>query len=143
MEDNIMDFDAEVLEKLIYKHLAPALRARAGRDADGNPIDALDQPDAAPPPEPPAAPAPNRGGAPIGNQNARKHGLCSKRLTPEQQEALPDAMAPYSLVEEIAALRVKLADALGDESTSHDVLLRYMMVLARMIRIDDRVRHGP
>ena len=142
MEDNIMDFDAQILEKLIYKHLTPALRARAGRDADGNPIDALDQPDTEPSPEPPAAPAPKGRGAPVGNQNARKHGLYSRRLTPEQQEALPDAMAAYALVEEIAALRVKLADALGDQSTSHDVLLRYMMVLARMIRIDDRVRFG-
>ena len=36
----------------------------------------------------PDTPTHPRGGATLGNQNARKHGLYAKHLTPEQQDSL-------------------------------------------------------
>ncbi len=87
--------------------------------------------------------APNKGGAPIGNQNARKHGFYAKNLTPEQQEALPEARKAYSLVEEVAIMRVKVKALMENPNTDPDLILRAMSVLVPMVRIDDRVRYGP
>ena len=90
-----------------------------------------------------AAPAPNKGGAPIGNQNARTHGLYSRRLTPEQQEVYENARRAYALVEEVALLRVRLHELQADPNSDPKLILQTMTVLARMARADDRIRFGP
>ena len=90
-----------------------------------------------------AALVPNKGGAPIGNQNARTHGLYSRRLTPEQQEVYENARRAYALVEEVALLRVRLHELQADPSSDPKLILQTMTVLARMARADDRIRFGP
>ncbi len=87
--------------------------------------------------------APNKGGAPIGNQNARTHGLYSRRLTPEQQEVYENARRAYALVEEVALLRVRLDELLADPTSDPKLILQTMTVLHRMARADDRIRYGP
>ena len=137
-----MQDEMKALEKMAYKFITPALLARANLDTNGNPIAAdADTNDAAP--ESDAAPARNKGGAPIGNQNARKHGLYAKRLTPEQREALPDFMGAYALVEEVALMRVKLDEFLQDPELKPEVFLKVMLALASVVRINDRIRYGP
>ena len=90
-----------------------------------------------------AALVPNKGGAPIGNQNARTHGLYSRRLTPEQQEVYENARRAYALVEEVALLRVRLHELQADPDSDPKLILQTMTVLARMARADDRIRFGP
>ena len=96
---------------------------------------------------PPAAPPdlPKRGrGAPLGNQNALKHGLYSRSLTPEQREFLGLAEEARHLEQELPLLRVKILSLLSDPETdkNQDLFLRAMGLLARMVRIHHRVKFG-
>ena len=97
MKEYASDIDLQELEAQIYKRLTPALQARAGRDANGAPIDAPEHTDAEDTSQTPETPARRGRGAPIGNQNARKHGLYSRRLSPDQLAVLPEARAAYVL----------------------------------------------
>ena len=83
-----------------------------------------------------------RVGAPAENQNARKHGLYARALTPEQQELLPEARSADYLTDEIAVLRIKIDALLADPATDPDLIIRAMGMLSRMVRIDTRVRIG-
>src|SRR5512140_3350963 len=77
----------------------------------------------------------NRGGAPQGNQNARKHGLYSKVLTPEEQAALPEATALDGLDREIAIVRIKIGGILASDPTNTSALRLSTLLLARLVRV--------
>ena len=81
-------------------------------------------------------------GAPPGNQNALKHGFYAKRLTPEQRDALAEARNADHLVEEIATMRVKIDALLDQPDPDYKLIFNAMWVLARMVRIEHRVRLG-
>ena len=89
-----------------------------------------------------ADPPRRKRGAPPGNQNARKHGFYAKFLTPEEQDALVKARQADFLVEEIAMLRVKISALAANPDTDPDFILRAMSVLARLVRMDERMRLG-
>ena len=111
---------------------------------DAAPEDAAaDGPPAAPPDSPPDLPKRGRG-APLGNQNALKHGLYSRSLTPEQREFLGLAEEARHLEQELPLLRVKILSLLSDPETdkNQDLFLRAMGLLARMVRIHHRVKFG-
>ena len=73
-------------------------------------------------------------GAPKCNQNARKHGYYSKVITNSQVAALP-AMDPIKdLDNEIALVRVKIADILAHNPQNFDLLLRATSLLERLYR---------
>ena len=94
----------------------------------------------------PAQPSglPKRGpGAPLGNQNALKHGLYSRVLTPEQRESLYYAEDAKFLDKEIVILRMKLETLLADPTTDPDLFLRALGMLSRMVRINDYIQFGP
>ena len=94
----------------------------------------------------PAQPSglPKRGpGAPLGNQNALKHGLYSRVLTPEQRESLYYAEDAKFLDKEIVVLRMKLETLLADPTTDPDLFLRALGMLSRMVRINDNIQFGP
>ena len=94
----------------------------------------------------PAQPSglPKRGpGAPLGNQNALKHGLYSRVLTPEQRESLYYAEDAKFLDKEIVILRMKLETLLADPNTDTDLFLRALGMLSRMVRINDNIQFGP
>ena len=102
-----------------------------------------DGPPAAPPDQSPDLPKRGRG-APLGNQNALKHGLYSRSLTPEQRESLGLAEDARYLEQELPLLRVKILSLLADPQTdkNQDLFLRAMGLLARMVRIHHRVKFG-
>ena len=77
-----------------------------------------------------------RGGQP-GNQNARKHGSYSKRLTPQQLEKFQDPREMTDLSREIGLLCVKLNVLRKDPTTSLDSILKCLMALAELIRIQE------
>jgi hypothetical protein len=77
----------------------------------------------------------NRGGAPRGNQNARKHGLYSKVLTPEEQAALPEAGALNGLDREIAIVRIKIGGILANDPHNAGALRLSTLLLARLMRV--------
>ena len=87
-----------------------------------------------------ADPPRRKRGAKPGNQNARKHGFYAKSMTPEQQDALVKARQADFLAEEIAMLRVTISALAADPDTDPDLILRAMSLLARMVRMDDRMR---
>ena len=94
----------------------------------------------------PAQPSglPKRGpGAPLGNQNALKHGLYSRVLTPEQRESLYYAEDAKFLDKEIVILRMKLETLLADPNMDTDLFLRALGMLSRMVRINDNIQFGP
>ena len=82
-----------------------------------------------------------RGGQP-GNQNARKHGFYSKQFTPEQIEQLEAADDLRDLGPEIALMRVKLNALLDDPDVSHELLIRAVNSLARLMSIQRRYVYG-
>ena len=84
-----------------------------------------------------------RPGAPLGNQNAFKHGLYSRKVTQQQLDALLDARKSSYLNGEIDILRLQIADLHAQPGDNFDRLMRAITVLARVVRIDDRVRSGP
>jgi len=84
----------------------------------------------------------SKGGAPPGNQNALKHGFYTKRLTPEQRDALAKARNTDYLADEIATMRVKIEFLLDQPDPDYKLIFNAMWVLARMVRIEHRVRLG-
>ena len=83
-----------------------------------------------------------KGGAPKGNQNARKHGFYSTALTPEEQQAIQIAIELRGLQPEIALLRVKLMEIISHPGTSHELMLRAVRALTRMVAVQDHITHG-
>ena len=81
------------------------------------------------------------GGQP-GNQNARKHGLYSKHLPPEQLQQFDDALAVRDLAPEIAIARVRLNGLLNDPEASPDLINRTLSVLGRLMNIQRRFIYG-
>ncbi len=93
--------------------------------------------------QPPKKRAPRKrpGGQP-GNQNAWKHGLYERAFPPEQRPTLPDLKGVDLLHLEIAVLRLKLDELLAAPQPDMKLILRTMEVMAKLLRIDDRVRFG-
>lgn len=89
-----------------------------------------------------SAPRKKSGGQP-GNQNARKHGLYAKALTPEQLDAFPDACKEKFLDKEIAVLRLEIEALMADPDPGMKLVLRALGTLGRLVRDDDRIRYGP
>ncbi len=81
------------------------------------------------------------GGQP-GNQNARKHGLYSKHLPPEQLQQFDDALTVRDLAPEIAIVRVRLNGLLDDPNTSPDLILKIVNALARLMSVQRRYVYG-
>ena len=81
------------------------------------------------------------GGQP-GNQNARKHGLYSKHLPPEQLQQFDDALDIRDLAPEIAIVRVRLNGLLNDPEASPDLINRTLSVLGRLMNIQRRYIYG-
>ena len=82
-----------------------------------------------------------RGGQP-GNQNARKHGLYSKHLTPEEEKHLEGIDEHTGLEPEIALLRLRLNAMLEDPAVSTETLLRTVHTIARLMAIQRRYTYG-
>lgn len=83
----------------------------------------------------------HRGGQP-GNKNAVKHGFYARELTPAQMEALEEARQSTYLAGEMDILRIKINALFDDPTSDPNLLLRAIWVLARVSRIDDRLRFG-
>ena len=83
-----------------------------------------------------------RRGAPTGNQNARKHGFYAAALTPEEQEALHEAIDLNGLQPEIALMRVKLLGLVSHDQAPPELLLQAGRTLTRMVDVQDRITHG-
>ncbi len=82
-----------------------------------------------------------RGGQP-GNQNARKHGIYAKSLTPEERALLQEARETFGLSEEVAVVRVLIATFLADPGTKPDLFFRAMNSLTAMVRLEMKLRTG-
>ena len=124
---------------------SPAQPAHEGVSlVDGPPEDvAVDGSPVASPGQSPGLPKRGRG-APLGNQNALKHGLYSRSLTPEQREFLGLAEDARHLEQELPLLRVKILSLLSDPQTdkNQELFLRAMGLLGRLVRIHHRVKYG-
>ncbi|MDE2901097.1 MAG: hypothetical protein OXN15_08795 [Chloroflexota bacterium] len=83
-----------------------------------------------------------RPGAPLGNRNALKHGLYAKSLTPEELALLPRARAISGLDEEVAVMRLKIAELLADHDGRFNLLLRSFGRLTQMVRANHMMRNG-
>ena len=77
-------------------------------------------------------------GAPFGNQNARKHGLYSKFLTPERIEKLDEAVEIKDLSREIGIVRLKLDSLLSDPNASTNEVLKTISILSKLIATQRR-----
>ena len=73
-------------------------------------------------------------GAPLGNQNARKHGLYSTALSPQQLQKLPAAMKLQGLDNEIAVMRLKIHSILANDPDNDSAIVKAAKVLDRMVR---------
>ena len=82
-----------------------------------------------------------RGGQP-GNQNARKHGSYSKRLTPQQLEKFQDDREITDFSREIGLLCVKLNVLRKDPTTSLDSILKSLTALAELIHIQEMYQYN-
>ena len=80
----------------------------------------------------------NRGGQ-SGNRNARKHGFYARSLTPEEQDALSQALDLKDLVPEIALMRVKLMGLVSYQDTSPELIIKAARTLTRMVDVQHRV----
>jgi hypothetical protein len=72
--------------------------------------------------------------APSGNQNARKHGFYSKKITPKEQAYLGQASEVYGLSQEIALLRTRIKVIQETCPDDHELMLKTLAALTRMIR---------
>ena len=77
-------------------------------------------------------------GAPFGNQNARKHGLYSKFLTPDRIEKLDEAVEINDLSKEIGIVRLKLDSLLSDPNASTNEVLKTISILSKLIATQRR-----
>ena len=82
-----------------------------------------------------------RGGQP-GNQNARKHGLYSKHLPPEQMKQLEDIDEHTGLEPEIDLIRIRLNVMLDNPETSPELILKTVSALAKLMAIQRRYTYG-
>lgn len=73
-------------------------------------------------------------GAPEGNQNARKHGFYSRRLTETEKLDLEDAEKIEGLDDEIAILRVKLGSLLENQPERVDLQLKAISIISRLVK---------
>ena len=74
------------------------------------------------------------GGQP-GNQNARKHGFYSKRMTREQRREFKKALKLTDMSNEIALMRVKLNTLLNDPDAPPDLIHKTINSLAKLAGI--------
>ncbi len=74
-------------------------------------------------------------GAPKGNQNARKHGFYSRKVSRREQAALEDASQVCGIAQEIALLRARIKTIQRTCPDDHDLMLRAMAALTRMVRL--------
>ncbi len=74
------------------------------------------------------------GGQP-GNQNARKHGLYSKVLTPDEKRQLKYAVDVDGLDQEIAILRLKFRSLLAQDGQNLRLINQTARTLARLYNI--------
>ena len=88
-----------------------------------------------------ARPKKKKRGAPFGNQNARKHGLYSKFLTPERAKMLDQASKIDDLSHEITILRIKFDNLIADPSASTNEISKLATILIKLI--DTQKRHFP
>ena len=77
-------------------------------------------------------------GAPFGNQNARKHGLYSKYLSPERVKKLEQVAKIDDLAHEIIIVRLILDTLLSDPNTSTDELYKAISMLTKLVNTNRR-----
>ena len=77
-------------------------------------------------------------GAPLGNQNARKHGLYSKLIPPNDPDKYHRAVQTDDLSNEIAFLRLKLDSLFNDPDADLDQTLKVITILGRLVNIQRR-----
>ena len=82
-----------------------------------------------------------RRGAPFGNQNARKHGLYSKYLTPDRIKKLDQVVEIKDLSYEISIIRFRLEALLSDPNASNDEVSKLGSLLNKFI--NTQRRHFP
>jgi hypothetical protein len=73
-------------------------------------------------------------GAPRGNQNARKHGFYSSRVSRREQYDLSEASEVHGITEEMALLRVRIKIIQETCPDDHELMIRAMAALSRMVR---------
>jgi hypothetical protein len=73
-------------------------------------------------------------GAPQGNQNARKHGFYSQVLDEAEMLQLDEAREVEGIDEEIAILRVKLLNLIGQHPDRIDLQMAAANTITRMVR---------
>ena len=73
-------------------------------------------------------------GAPKGNQNARKHGFYSQVLDETEKLNLEQAQGVDGLDEEIALLRCKLRDLIGNHPSEIELAFEAANTIARLVR---------
>lgn len=80
-------------------------------------------------------------GAQPANRNALKHGLYARHLTEVQALELAAAreISPKDLDEEIALLRVRLADLLDTAPKRFDLLIQGLRTLAHLVSVRHRL----
>ncbi len=74
-------------------------------------------------------------GAQPGNQNARKHGLYSKVLAPDEKRQLKTASGVDGLDQEIAILRLKFRSLLAQDGQNLRLINQTARTLARLYNI--------
>lgn len=77
-------------------------------------------------------------GAPFGNQNARKHGLYSKYLSPERIKKLRQVAKIDDLGHEIIIVRLFLDSLLSNPNTSTDELYKAISMLTKLVNTNRR-----
>jgi hypothetical protein len=73
-------------------------------------------------------------GAPKGNQNARKHGFYSRALDEAEKVELEEAAFVEGIDDEIALLRVKLRELIGNHPDRIDLHIEAANTIARLVR---------
>ena len=79
------------------------------------------------------------GGQP-GNQNARKHGFYSKRMSPEQLKEFKAALQIQDMSHEIALLRIRLNALLNDPDASPELIYKTISSISKLSAIEQRDR---
>ncbi len=70
-----------------------------------------------------------------GNQNARKHGFYSKRMSPEQLREFKAALKISDMSHEIALLRIRLKSLLNDPDASPDLIHKTVNSITKLTGI--------
>lgn len=84
-------------------------------------------------------PAGKKRGAPRGNQNARKHGLYSRIAPSRNRGDMGKALAMGNLSEEIAIVRMLLANLLAEPEKNMGHIVQLYKVLTQMFRVNHPV----